>query len=96
SGGEPRTTPPGPAPVAAPGTDSETKGGIPTIRVGIGATPLGKPRPRVSVTIRGAGPWHAYDPKSGRTVAACGAQQSWTVRLVPPQKTKAKGKGKKS
>jgi SpoIID/LytB domain protein len=93
---DPRPASTGPAPIAAPGTDSETKGAIPTIRVGIGATPLGKPRPRVSVTIRGAGPWHAYDPKSGRTLATCGAQESWTVKLVPAQKVKAKGKKSKT
>ncbi|MBI3563899.1 MAG: SpoIID/LytB domain-containing protein [Elusimicrobia bacterium] len=91
---EPKPASPGPAPVVAPGTDSETQGGIPVIRVGIAATALGKPRPRVSVTVRGSGRWHAYDPKTGRTVASCGAQEAWTVRLVPAQKLKGKGKKK--
>jgi SpoIID/LytB domain protein len=87
---EPRpVTAPGRAPVIAPDSDSETQGGIPVIRVGIGTTPMGKPRPRVSVTVRGSGAWHAYDPKTGRTVATCAAQESWTVLIVPPKKKKS-------
>ncbi|MFI5347149.1 MAG: SpoIID/LytB domain-containing protein [Elusimicrobiota bacterium] len=79
---------PGRPPVIGPVSDSETQGGIPLIRVGIGVTPLGKPRPRVSVTVRGSGPWHAYDPKTGRALADCGAQEAWTVWIVPPKKKK--------
>jgi SpoIID/LytB domain protein len=93
---EPRPVAAGRAPVQAPATDSETKGGIPFIRVGLGTTALGNPRPRVTVTVRGSGPWHAFDPKSGRELAACGAQESWTVRLVPAQKVKGKGKKRKT
>lgn len=91
---EPRPVTPGPKPVQAPATDSETKGGIPFIRVGLSTTALGNPRPRVTVTVRGSGPWHAFDPKTGRELTTCGAQESWTVRRVPPQRIKAK-KGKK-
>jgi len=93
---EPRPVTTGPRPVQAPATDSETKGGIPFIRVGLGTTALGNPRPRVTVTVRGSGPWHAFDPKSGRELTTCGAQESWTVRLVPAQRVKAKGKKKKT
>jgi stage II sporulation protein D len=90
---EPRPlTDPGRAPVPSPAGDSETQGGIPVIRVGIGTTPMGKPRPRVSVTVRGSGPWHAYDPKTGRALADCGAQQSWSVWIVPPKKKKGKAR----
>ncbi len=87
--------PTGRSPITAPDVDSETDRGIPVIRVGIATTPLGKPRPRVSVTVRGSRPWITVDPKTGKTIAACGAQESWTVRLVPPQKIAAKGKLKK-
>jgi len=83
---------PGRAPVIAPGADSETQGGIPVIRVGIGVTPMGKPRPRASVTVRGSGAWRAYDPKTGRAAAECGAQEAWTVRIVPPKKKKGKAR----
>jgi SpoIID/LytB domain protein len=86
----PVAAPGGRPPVIAPVTDSETQGGIPLIRVGIGVTALGKPRPRVSVTVRGSGPWQAYDPKTGRSLADCGAQESWTVWIVPPKKKKSK------
>jgi SpoIID/LytB domain protein len=82
--------------VSAPTAASETQANIPMIRVGLGTTNLGKPRPRVSVTVRGSGPWHAFDPKSGRNLASCGAQESWTVRIVPAQKVKGKGKKKKT
>jgi len=92
---EPRPAAAGLPSVAAPGTGSETAGGIPTIRVGIATTALGKPKPRVMVSVRGSGAWRAFDPKTGRLIAACGAQESWTVRLVPPSRIKtAKGKKK--
>jgi SpoIID/LytB domain protein len=58
--------------------------------VGIGTTALGKPRPRVSVTVRGSGPWYAFDPKTGRKLADCGAQEAWSVVIVPPKRTKKK------
>jgi stage II sporulation protein D len=89
---EPRPAPVGPVPVVVPATDSETQGGIPVIRVGLGTTALGKPRPRVSVTVRGSGPWRAKDPKTGRLLASCAAQESWTLRIVPPRKAKGKKK----
>ncbi|MDE2509568.1 MAG: SpoIID/LytB domain-containing protein [Elusimicrobia bacterium] len=89
---EPRHLNSGRPPISAPATDSETQGGIPLIRVGIGVTALGKPRPRKSVTVRGSGPWHAYDPKTGRTLAECGAQEAWTVRIVPPKKRKGRAR----
>ncbi|MFI5361828.1 MAG: SpoIID/LytB domain-containing protein [Elusimicrobiota bacterium] len=97
---------PTPAPPAAPAegvpvipalsADSETKEGIPILRVGLGTTALGKPRPRVSVTIRGSGAWRAVDPKSGRELASCPAKEPWTVRIVPARKAKAKGKKSKT
>ena len=96
SSAQPRPAATGRAPVMPPPTDSETKGGIPFIRVGLGTTALGHPRPRVSVTVRGSGAWHAFDPKSGRELAACGAQESWTVRILPPRRVKGKGKKKKT
>ena len=91
----PRPASPGRVPVAAPPTDSETKGGIPFIRVGLGTTAMGNPRPRVSVTVRGSSPWRAFDPKTGIAIASIAAQEAWTVRIVPPQKAKGKGKKKK-
>jgi SpoIID/LytB domain protein len=57
---------------------------------------MGKPRPRVSVTVRGSHAWHAFDPKTGRAIASIAAQEAWTVRIVPPQTVKAKGKKKKT
>ncbi len=93
---EPRPASPGRGPVAAPPTDSESKGGIPFIRVGLGTTPMGKPRPRVSVTVRGSSAWHAFDPKTGLALASCPAQEAWTVRIVPAHKEKEKGKKRRS
>ena len=89
---QPRRAPRERAPVAAPPIDSETAGGVPSIRVGLGATSLGKPRPRVSVTVRGASAWRAIDPKTGRAIASCAAQEAWTVRIVPPKKAGTKRK----
>lgn len=71
------------APIMRPADASEMREGVPLIRVGLSTTRMGKPRPRVSVTVRGAGPWRAVDPKTGRTLASCPAQEPWTVRLVP-------------
>ena len=93
---EPRPVSPRRAPVAAASADSETKADIPAIRVGLGVTAMGTPRPRVSVTVRGSGAWRATDPKTGREIASCAAQDAWTIRLVPPQRTKGKGKKKKT
>jgi len=74
-------------PVATPGADSEpSPGDIPLIRVGIATTPMGRPRPRVSVTIRGSGAWRILDPKTKRVLASPQAQESWTVRVIPPKK----------
>lgn len=84
--------PSAPPPLASPGADSETQGGIPFIRVGIATTALGHPRARLSVTVRGSAPWHAYDPKTGRTLAECGAQEAWTVRRVPPKGRKGRAR----
>ncbi|HEX4047880.1 MAG TPA: SpoIID/LytB domain-containing protein, partial [Elusimicrobiota bacterium] len=90
----PRRASPGPSVIAAPATVSESAGAIPLIRVGLGTTALGKPRPRVSVTVRGSSAWHAYDPKTGLEIATCAAQEAWTVRIVPASRPK-KRKGKK-
>ena len=86
----PKDSPPR-IPVMIPDGDSESDRGIPLIRVGIATTALGKPRARVSVTVRGSKSWVAVDPKTEKVIASCGAQESWTVRLVPPQKIYAKG-----
>jgi|GEM_PF-266276 len=76
--------------VPAPASASETAAKIPLIRVGIGTSALGRPRARASVTVRGSGAWRATDPETGRALADCPPQQSWTVRIVPPVR-----KGKK-
>jgi SpoIID/LytB domain protein len=81
-------------PIAAPEEGADPGAKIPVIRVGIGTTALGRPRPRVSVTIRGAGPWRATEPKSRRLIAECGAQRAWTVLIVSARG--AKGSKKKS
>ncbi|HAZ08208.1 MAG TPA: hypothetical protein DCZ01_06750 [Elusimicrobia bacterium] len=82
----------GRGPIAAPAADSEAaQGGIPLIRVGIATTPMGRPRPRVCVTIRGSRPWRVLDPQTKRVLANPRPQESWTVRIVPPKK-KARGR----
>ena len=81
-----------PGPIDAPKTDSESAAKRrPLIRVGIATTPMGRPRARVSVVIRGSGDWKATDPKTKRTLAEVEAQQSWTVRIVVGRK---KGKNR--
>ncbi|MEK7383692.1 MAG: SpoIID/LytB domain-containing protein, partial [Elusimicrobiota bacterium] len=79
-------------PIAAPDAVSETsERGISLIRVGIATTTMGRPRPRVWLTIRGSGAWKALDPKSKRVLASPAPQESWTVRIVPAKK---KGKNR--
>jgi SpoIID/LytB domain protein len=87
---DPKPAAPEKPPVPTPGTESEKVGTIPFLRIGIGTTAMGKPRARVSVTVRGSGVWRAFDPKSGRLIASCPAQESWTVRIVPAVKKKKK------
>jgi SpoIID/LytB domain protein len=91
--GQPTGTPASGRPnLIAPTVDSETQTALPMIRVGIATTPMGKPRPRQSVTVRGSGTWRAIDPKSKRLIANCGAQQAWTLRIITTKKKKSKNR----
>lgn len=63
---------------------------VPSLRVGVSSSPMGRPRARQSVTVRGSGAWKALDPKTGRVLLAAAAGESWTLRLIPAKNTKKK------
>ena len=81
---------------AGPATDApsyETEswdGKVPSLRVGVSSSPMGRPRERRSATVRGNGAWRALDPKTGRVLLTAAAGESWTLRLIPAKKTKKK------
>ncbi len=81
---------------AGPATDGpsyETEswdGKVPSLRVGVSSSPMGRPRARQSATIRGNSAWRALDPKTGRVLLTAAAGESWTLRLIPAKKTKKK------
>ena len=80
-------------PSAATGPTHETEswnGQVPSLRVGVSSTPMGRPRARQSATVRGNGAWKALDPKTGRVLLTAAAGESWTLRLLPAKKTKKK------
>jgi|CXWL01.1.fsa_nt_gi SpoIID/LytB domain protein len=81
--------------VSAPLNATEPWGGkMPTMRVGVSSTAMGRPRPRLSATIHGNGPWKALDPKSGKVLLSAQADESWTLRLVPASKHKKKSRSR--
>lgn len=84
--GEPAPEPP---PLPAPSADSEMGKGLTMLRVGVFSTPMGKPRPRGSVSVRGTGSWRALDPKTGRTVAAGAAEEVWVLGIARQKKGRA-------
>ena len=63
-------------------------GKVPSLRIGVSSTSMGRPRPRKAATIRGNGAWKALDPKSGRVLLAAEAGERWTLRLIPAKKGK--------
>jgi SpoIID/LytB domain protein len=65
-------------------------GKVPSLRVGVSSSPMGRPRARQSVTVRGNGTWRAIDPKGGRVLLTAAAGETWTLRLIPAKKTKKK------
>jgi SpoIID/LytB domain protein len=65
-------------------------GKVPSLRVGVSSSPMGRPRARQSATVRGNSAWKALDPKSGRVILTAAAGESWTLRLIPAKKTKKK------
>ncbi len=78
-----------PLPATGPACATEPENGnVPMLRVGISSTPMGRPRPRRSATVRGNGAWRALDPKTGRVLLTAAAGESWTLRLIPAKKTK--------
>lgn len=89
---EPATAPSAtPAPAGGPAYGTEPwDGKVPSLRVGVSSTQMGRPRARLSATVHGNGPWKAFDPKTGRDLLTAEAGESWTLRLVPGKKTKKK------
>ncbi len=63
---------------------------VPSLRVGVSSTQMGRPRSRLSATVHGNGQWKAVDPKTGRVLLTADPGDSWTLRLVPAKKTKKK------
>ncbi|MBI4060946.1 MAG: SpoIID/LytB domain-containing protein, partial [Elusimicrobia bacterium] len=79
-------------PEGPPAREAETRkeGKIPTLRIGVSSTAMGRPRARLSAIIRGSASWRAVDPKTGRAILAAAAGESWTLRLIPARKIKKK------
>ncbi|MBI5208943.1 MAG: SpoIID/LytB domain-containing protein [Elusimicrobia bacterium] len=94
-----------PAPPARGGTPASTlaalaaqsslgqglKGRIPTIRVGVGTDPMGKPVARQEVSFSANGPFWIADAKTGKRIARGDAGQAWQARWVARRKPPAKG-----
>ncbi len=77
--------------VAEPTYETEPwDGKVPSLRVGVSSSPMGRPRARQSATVRGSGAWKAFDPKTGRDLLTAAAGESWTLRLIPAKHTKKK------
>jgi len=80
---------------AGPAYQTEPWGGrMPSLRVGVSSSPMGRPRARRSATIRGNGPWRALDPATGRVLLTAAAGESWTLRLIPAKKSKKKSRAR--
>ncbi len=81
--------------VSAPLNATELLNGkMPSMRVGVSSTAMGKPRPRLSASVHGNGEWKALDPKSGKVLLSAQADESWTLRLVPAAKKKKKSRSR--
>ena len=65
-------------------------GKVPSLRVGVSSSPLGRPRARQSATVRSNGAWRALIPKTRRVLLMAAAGEFWTLRLIPAKKTKKK------
>ncbi|UPT72896.1 MAG: tetratricopeptide repeat protein [Elusimicrobiota bacterium] len=83
-----------PAPAAKPAYTELWGEKVPGLRVGVSSSQMGKPRARKSATIRGAGPWKAFDAKTGRVLLTAEAGEEWTLRLVPAKKGKKKSRSR--
>lgn len=80
----------GPGP-AGPSYQTEPwDGRVPSLRVGVSSTPMGRPRARQSATVRGSGGWRALDPKTGRVLLTAEPGTPWTLRLVAAKSSKKK------
>ena len=55
--------------------------GIPVLRVGIGTTPLGRPRARQSTAFSSTTDFIISDAKTGKRIAAAKADDFWKVRI---------------
>ncbi len=85
----------GGGPVFADVTTHETEswdGRIPSLRIGVSSSQMGRPRARQSATVHGNGAWRALDPKTGRVLLTAEAGQSWTLRRIPANKKKKKSR----
>ncbi|PIR16095.1 MAG: hypothetical protein COV48_10765, partial [Elusimicrobia bacterium CG11_big_fil_rev_8_21_14_0_20_64_6] len=80
-----------PTPHPVPGLTYETEpwgGRVPSLRVGVSCTQMGRPRARRSVTVRGHGAWKAVDPKKNRVLLTAAPGESWTLRIMPGKRVK--------
>lgn len=63
---------------------------VPSLRIGVSSTSMGRPRARKSATVHGNSAWRAFDPSTGRILLTAALGESWTLRLIPAKKTKNK------
>lgn len=74
-----------PAPYLA---DSPTAARVPILRVGIGTSPMGKPRARAALALSATSDFVIEDAASGAPIGTGKADEFWTVRLKPLKKKK--------
>ncbi|MDD5629887.1 MAG: SpoIID/LytB domain-containing protein [Elusimicrobia bacterium] len=69
------------SPLAAAAPSRAFPKGVPVLRIGVGTTPLGRPRARRSVAFSATTDFDLTDVKTGKRLASARADQFWTARL---------------
>ena len=62
-------------------TPSEPGPLVPMIRVGIGTTPMGKPRPRQQLTFKVTTDFEVYDAQTGKRILSGEADDAWQIKV---------------
>ncbi|MCX5794162.1 MAG: SpoIID/LytB domain-containing protein [Elusimicrobia bacterium] len=69
------------SPVAAVAPSTAFPKGVPVLRIGIGTTPLGRPRARRSVAFSATTDFILSDAKTGKSLASVRADEFWVARI---------------
>ncbi len=70
------------SPVTAVAPSAASLKGVPVLRIGIGTTPLGRPRARRSVAFSATTDFIISDAKTGKSLASVRADEFWVARLT--------------